>query len=77
MEKRLSRIRLSLLLVAFALGAVGLLPTASTADVPIDPAVLGPCGDMGCPGGPNFCDYLPGGSKCNCNVENCQPETEL
>lgn len=73
MHEQLSRIRLFLLLVAVTLAVVGFFPTASTADV----TALGVCGDMGCPGGPNFCDYLPDGRSCNCAVDNCQPDTEL
>lgn len=71
MHMQLNRIRLLLLLVAFTLAVAGFFPIASTAATE-----LGPCGDMGCPGGPNFCDYLPDGRECNCDTDNCQPENE-
>lgn len=70
MHMRLSGIRLLLLLVAFTLAVAGFFPITSTA------AVAGPCGDMKCPGGPNFCDYLPDGRECNCGTDNCQTETQ-
>lgn len=64
MKDTFGKIRLVLLLVAFTLGAVSFLPVVSTAQVPNADIVQGPCHDMGCPGGPWLCDYLPSGAPC-------------
>lgn len=73
---KLSGLRLLLLLVACTLAVAGFFPTAGTAGTAgpagIDLPGAGPCGDMGCPGGPNFCDYLDDDRTCNCNTDNCQ-----